>query len=147
MKIMKQLFTIIAAVVLSRSCAGADDRPSSFHVLPAAAQTFVNNNYPDVKVLYVTVDDDLVRPDYKVALVNGVEMQFSSNGNLEKIEARKTGVPENLIPVQIMTYVRNHYPDASVIEYEIDRRHYEVKLSNRLELTFNKNFNVIELDD
>lgn len=144
---MKQLFTIITIFVLSLSCAKADDKPTSFHLLPAAAQTFVNTNYSDVKVLYITVDDDLIRPDYKVALVNGVEIQFNYNGNLEKIEAKKTGVPENIIPVQIMTYVRNHYPDAFVTEYEIDVRHYEVKLSNRLELTFNKNFNVIELDD
>ena len=144
---MKHLFTIITVFVLSLSCARVDDRPTSFQQLPIAAQTFVNTNYPDVKVLYVVVDDDLIRPDYKVVLVNGVEIKFNNSGGLEKIEATKTGVPTSLIPSQILSYVNNHFPASMVTEYEIGKRAYEIKLSNRLELTFNKNFNVIELDD
>lgn len=146
-KIMKQIITAVAIFVLSLSCAMADDKPVSFDLLPAQAQTFVNANYPGEKVLYITVDDDLIRPDYKVVLVNGVEIQFNYDGSLEKIESKKAGVPESLVPAQILSYVRNHYPDAFVTEYEIGTRHYEVKLSNRLELTFNKHFQVIELDD
>jgi hypothetical protein len=65
---------------------------------------------------------------------------------LEKIEAR-TGIPEGLIPLQIRDYVKIHYPDAIFVEYEIGKRSYDVKLSNRLEVKFNKNFNVIEIDD
>lgn len=147
LNIMKQIITALAVLVLSLSCAMADDKPVSFNLLPQAAQTFVNANYPGEKISYITVDDDLIRPDYKVVLVNGVEIQFNNDGSLEKIEARKTGVPENLIPAQIMSYVKNHYPDVFVTEYEIGTRHYEVKLSNRLELTFNKHFKVVELDD
>lgn len=144
---MKQIITAVAVFVLSLSCVMADDRPVSFELLPSQAQAFVNANYPGEKVLYITVDDDLIRPDYKVVLVNGVEIQFNNDGSLEKIDAKKSGVPENLIPAQILSYVKNHYPDAFVTEYEIGVRHYEAKLSNRLELTFNKHFHVVELDD
>ena len=43
--------------------------------------------------------------------------------------------------------VKATYPDAVITEYEIGRRHYEIKLSNRLELKFNRNFALVEIDD
>lgn len=143
---MKKIFAIIAITMASLSILKADDRPVTFAQLPGAAQAFINTNYPADKISYATVDDDLVRPDYNVVLVSGVKITFENNGALEKIEA-SSGIPAVLVPVQIMDYVKAHYPDALVTGYEIGRRHYEVKLSNRLELKFNRNYNLIEIDD
>ena len=83
----------------------ADDRPVDFNRLPAAAQAFVKNHYADVKVMYATKDDDIILPDYHVRLENGVQLQFANNGALEKIEA-KAGVPDGVVPVQIVDYVK-----------------------------------------
>lgn len=143
---MKKIFAIAAIALASLQIVKADDRPVTFAQLPAAAQAFINTNYPDEKISYATVDDDLILPDYNVMLANGVKIQFEHNGSLEKIESR-AGVPENLIPFQIKDYVKLHYPDAIFLGYEIGRKSYEVKLSNRLELKFNKNFILIEIDD
>ena len=143
---MKRIFTIIAVALTSVQFSKADDRPVTFSQLPAAAQTFINTNYSGEKISYATVDDDFIRPDYNVMLANGVKIQFAKSGALEKIESR-AGIPEELIPVQIRDYVKLHYPDVIFVEYEIGKRTYEVKLSNRLEIKFNRNFNVIEIDD
>ena len=143
---MKKIFAIAAVALASLQIISADDRPVTFNQLPAAAQTFINTNYAGEKISYATVDDDLILPDYNVMLANGVRIQFEHNGALEKIESR-AGISSDLVPVQIRDYVHLHYPDATVIGYEIGRRSYEVKLSNRLELKFNKNFHVIEIDD
>ena len=143
---MKKIFAIAAIALASLQIIKADDRPVTFAQLPAAAQAFINTNYPDEKISYATVDDDLILPDYNVMLANGVKIQFEHNGSLEKIESR-AGVPENLIPFQIKDYVKLHYPDALFLGYELGRKSYEVKLSNRLELKFNKNFILIEIDD
>jgi len=143
---MKRIFTIIAVALTSVQLSKADDRPVTFSQLPAAAQTFINTNYSGEKISYATVDDDFIRPDYNVMLANGVKIQFENSGALEKIESR-AGIPEELIPVQIRDYVKLHYPDVIFVEYEIGKRTYEVKLSNRLEIKFNRNFNVIEIDD
>ena len=43
--------------------------------------------------------------------------------------------------------IRERYPDAEILEYEVGRRSYEVKLSNRMELKFNSSFKIVELDD
>lgn len=144
--IMKKIFAVAAIVLASLQIVKADDRPVTFSQLPVPAQTFINTNYPDEKISYATKDDDFILPDYNVMLANGVKIQFEHSGALEKIESR-AGIPVDLIPFQIRDYVKMHYPDAIFVEYEIGKRSYEVKLSNRLELKFNRNFNVIEIDD
>ncbi len=132
--------------IASLSIAKADDRPVTFQQLPAVAQTFINTNFPDEKISYATKDDDFIHPEYKVVFVSGLRLQFNHNGSMEAIEFRG-GVPEKFIPVQIKDYVNLHYPDAFFVEYEIGKRSYDVKLSNRLELTFNRNFILSEIDD
>lgn len=143
---MKKIITIAAAVFFFAAIASADDRHVDVNRLPETIKTFLNSNYPSVQILYSTKDDDLIRPDYNVALENGVRLEFYNDGDLKKIEA-KDGVPVSLIPVQIVQFVKGRYPDALIVDYEVDRKHYEVKLSNRLELNFSKNYNLIEIDD
>ena len=42
--------------------------------------------------------------------------------------------------------MKKQYPDAKVLRIEKEKRGYEVKLSNGWEVTFDKNFNVTEID-
>ena len=144
---MKHLLAIVAVVAMFSMTAQADDKPIAFEKLPVASQQFLNTNFPDVKILSVMQDDDLVRPDYYVRLADGIKVDFSHCGALEKIECRKGGVPESLIPVQITGYVKSHYPGEVVVEYEVGKKGYEVKLSNGMELKFNQGFHLIKVDD
>lgn len=143
---MKRIFAIAVVMMSVVSIMKAGDRPVTFAQLPVSAQTFITQNFPEDKISYATVDDDLILPDYNVVLVSGMRIQFEHNGALEKISSVK-GVPVALIPVQIKDYVNAHYPDATFVDYEIGRRSYEVKLSNRMELKFNRNFILVEIDD
>ena len=126
--------------------ASADNKPVDFSKLPKAAQSFVSMTFPSAKVLYAAVDDDVIRPDYTVVLEDGTKIDFNHDGSLEKIES-KSGVPVELIPYQIREYVQRHYPDALFVEYEVGRKSYEVTLSNRMELKFNSEFHLVEIDD
>ena len=85
-------------------------------------------------------------PDYNVALENGVRLEFYNNGALKSIGCRD-GIPTGLIPIQIVEFAKVRYPDAYFVEYEVDRQHFDVKLSNRIELKFSKNYNLMEIDD
>ena len=144
---MRRNLAIIAVAAAFAVTAHADDRPMDFSRLPSSAREFVKANFPDDKVIYVLKDDDLVRPDYTVMLSNGVRIDFEHSGALEKIESADGGIPSAIIPVQIIDYLKHHYPDAVILGYEIGRRSYEVKLSNRLELKFSNRFNLTEIDD
>ena len=144
---MKKIFSILAISMAFAMTVKADDRPVVFEQLPIAAQAFIKQYYPEDRISFATKDDDLILPEYTVVLVSGVKVVFENSGALEKVEAKKDGVPAGLVPVQISEYVKNHYPDALIQEYEVGRRSYEVKLSNRFELKFNKNFIPIGIDD
>lgn len=144
---MKRTLITLALVLATFAIVKADDRPVTFNQLPQAAQTFINTNYPGEKVAFATVDDDIIRPDYHVALVNGVMLQFEHGGSLEKIETRNGNIPDGIIPFQIIDMVKQYYPEAKILEYEVGKRSYEIKLSNRMEMKFNTKFQVIELDD
>ena len=144
---MKRMIIAATLMLVALSSAVADDKPITFDKMPQAAQNFVKTNYPDVEVALTTVDDDIVNPEYKVALVNGVVIEFKNDGRLESIKTRTGNIPEGIVPVQIIKEVKRHYPEAKVTEYEIDRRGYEVKLSNRMELKFNSSFKLVEIDD
>lgn len=137
----------MACVLGTMSLAKADDRPVTVDQLPQAARTFLNVNFPDDKISFATKDDDLIRPDYQVVLASGVMVKFNNAGDLEEIESRGKEIPDGIIPIQIMEMVKGHYPDVMITGYEVGRRTYEVKLSNRIELKLDRNFNVIEIDD
>lgn len=145
--IMKRIVAIIAISMSFIMTAKADDRPVTFEKLPEAVRTFITQYFPDDKVSFATRDDDFIAPDYTVVLVSGVKLQFHNNGALESIDSRHADIPAGLIPVQVMDYVKTHYQNARVIEYEVGRKSYEVKLSNGMELKFNRNFNLIGIDD
>ena len=143
---MKKTLIFCAALFFSAAMASADDRAIDVNRLPDNSKTFLNTHFPGIQVLYVTKEDDLMFPDYDVALANGVFLEFYNNGALEKIGC-KDGISTDFIPVAIVEFVKVRYPEAYFVEYKVDKRQYEVKLSNRLELKFNKHFNLLEIDD
>lgn len=124
----------------------ADDRPMAFEKLPVAAKEYIQTNFPGEKTTMVTKDDDLIFADYTVMLSNGIKLEFEHSGALTQISS-PNGIPAELVPVSIRNYVQTHYPDAGYLEFEIGKRTYEVKLTNRMELKFNNSFHIIEVDD
>ncbi len=144
---MKKFMLIIAFVAAFISVARAEDRPVNFNQLPKEARSFLDANYQNVKLVLATKDDDFIRPEFHVVLENGVAIQFDNDGRLEKISSRSGDIPATVIPKQITDTVKSHYPDAFVVEYEVDRKTYEVKLSNRIEVTFDSGFRLVEIDD
>ena len=140
----KVIFSMIGLVLLS-VVASADGKPVAYEQLPAPAKAYVDTNFGGEKIAVATKDDDFILPDYNVLLANGTMLEFSNSGRLKKITSR-SGIPADLVPVTIRDYVAAHYPGAGFVEFEVDRKTYEVKLTNRMELKFNSNFNVIEVD-
>lgn len=144
---MRRIIIFIAGLLIFAQSVKADDRPVNFDQLPKEAQKFVSRSFPNIKVLYASKDDDFFFPDYQVGLENGIKVKFNNDGSVKKIESFKGGIPDSLIPQQIRQYVAANYQNVVFLEYEIDKHYYEVKLSNRLELKFNKSFHLIDIED
>lgn len=144
---MKNILTIVAIALAFSVTASADDRPVDYKKLPSAAKEFVKKYFPGDKVLSATKDDDFVKPEYSVYLSGGAKIDFEHNGDLEKIQMRGVPVPAEIVPVKIRTYVDSHYPALTIVEYEVGKADYEVKLSNGLELKFSRSFRLVDIDD
>ena len=145
---MRKFFLIVAVVFMSLGVACANtDRPVNVADMPQKAQQFIKKYFSQVGVTYATEDRDVISKDYEVMFADGSKVDFASNGEWTSVECKGKSVPAGIVPQQIEAYVKQNYPDVHIRKIDRDRTDYEVSLSNRLELTFNKNFKLIEIDD
>ena len=72
--------------------------------------------------------------------------EVRKKGNLTEIDCKQGIVPVQLIPQAIKNYLKDNYAGQSVKKIEINKNEYEVELANGLDLTFNKHFQLIDID-
>ena len=121
-------------------------KPISVDALPAKAQTLLNNHFNGQKVMLATIESGVVSRSYDVVLKNGTKLEFDKRGNLTEIDCKQGIVPDQLIPQAITNYLKENYEGQSVRKIEINRKEYEVELMNGLDLTFNKHFQLIDIE-
>ena len=146
---MKRFFILLALVLpFGVSVASADnDRIIDKSKLPAAAQSFINEHCANAKLSYAKLDKDFLISSYEVVFADGSRLEFSNKGEWEEVDCRRNEVPAVLIPAALSEYVKANYPDNKIVRIERDSRGYELKLSNGLELKFNKDFVIVDIDD
>lgn len=145
---MKKIFLTAAISFLSFGVACADiDRPIEVKDLPTKAQTFLKQHFSNTAVSLAVEDKEFVFNEYEVVLVNGAKMDFDSSGEWTEIDCKYATVPDAIVPKQILSSVAERYPDAKVLKIKRQRKGYEVSLSNRLELSFDSKFKVVDIDD
>ena len=146
---MKKLLILAAAVfALGTSTVSADnDRPISVSELPEKAQQFIRQHFPNEKVSFDKMERELFDTTYEVIFTSSSKVEFLKNGDWKEVDCKYSTVPAAIIPQQIAQYVSQYYPDTSVVQIDRDKRDYEVKLTNGLELTFDLKFNLIDIDD
>jgi hypothetical protein len=100
--------------------------------LPQQVRDYIAANYPNATVLWAEVDDD----EYEVTLSDGTELYFDLRGRF--IKAERDDVPVNPadLPASILSYIQTNFPNAQMVRAVRDDHHYEVYLSNGLELYF-----------
>ena len=144
----KILFALVAFLSFGVSAVKADnDKIINKNELPAQAQQFINEHFNGVKLSYAKLERDFLENSYEVMLANGAKLEFSSKGTWEDVDCRYGEVPAAIIPQPIKEYIKSNYPGEKVLKIERERNRYELKLSNRLELTFDENFRIIDIDD
>ena len=144
----KKFMFIIASMLMFAGIASADnDRIIPFEQLPAKAQKFMKKYFPNEKVSYVKEESDFMELSYEVILTKGTKVEFSGQGEWKEVDCRYSTLNEELVPVQIREYVKTNFPDTQFVQIEKGYRGYEVKLTNRLELTFDNQFRLVDIDD
>lgn len=131
---MKKIAMIAMVLVLALAAVSARDRIVSADQLPKAAQDFIAANFAGKTVQYVEKDFN----EYEVQLSDRSEITFGGNGEWESIKSYE-GIPAGVLPEAVTSYVQKNFADAKIVEAEKDWNSIELKLSNRMEVFFDKN--------
>ena len=89
----------------------------------------------------------MLSKNYEVIFTNGDKVEFDRTGGWAEVKCTRNPVPEAIVPAAIRDYVKTNYPDAEILKIERSKKEYEVKLSNRWEIKFNNQMQVIDIDD
>ena len=148
---MKRIFRIlIIAICCMVSCNmvanAGNDKPIAVNTLPVKAQTLLSQHFNNQKVMLATIESGVISRSYDVVLQNGTKLEFDKKGNLTEIDCKQGTVPYKLIPQAIKNYLKDNYAGQSVKKIEMNKKEYEVELTNGLDLTFNKHFQLIDID-
>ena len=147
---MKKLTIIFASLALMASSVSAfagNDRIITVAELPAASQQFIKAHFAGVEVSYAKVDEEMFDKDYKVVFVNGSKVEFAKNGAWKEVDCKYGEVPAAIVPQQIRDYVAKNFAGRKIVSIDRDKRDWEVKLDNGLDLKFDLQFRLIEIDD
>ena len=142
--IISTLAFLFAVVTISAFT--GKDTPIAFSDLPRAAQQLIHKHFAGSKVALAKMEKELLGRSYEIIFTNGNKIEFDRNGKWTSLDCEYTQVPTALIPKPILQYVRNKYPRAKVIEIERNRKGYTVELNNHIDIKFNNNYKVVNID-
>lgn len=146
---MKKIMLTAALLFAGITASLADnDRPIALDKLPAAAQTFLKTHFADLTLAYAVEDPKFVGSEYEVTYTDRTEVDFRSNGEWSSVERRYAAVPASIVPAQISAYVaKSSFSNQYIKKIERDAYTWEIELSNGIEIKFDKEFHVIDIDD
>ena len=144
---MKNIILAIACVFTLVTNACADNyQPISQTQLPEKAQTFLATYFPEAKISLARKEIDVMELSYDVIFTDGCKVEFDRKGNWTEVDCLTHPLPSGIVPEAIEKVIRTQYPEAQATKIERDHREFDVKLNNRVELTFNKNMQLVDID-
>ena len=145
---MKKLFLLLVVSIVGMAPMLADnDKMITREELPKEAQMFLTQHFEGIEVLYAKADRDMgVVTSYDVVLEGDVKIEFNRSGDWTSVDCEKGQVPNGVLPRGVLDYVTKRFAEAYVVEIEKGLRGYEVKLSNDIDLEFDKNGKFLRVD-
>lgn len=130
----------------------SEDIVVAYDTVPEFVSSYIETNYPNQTVILVEQDDD----GYDVYLSNGLEIEFDFDGSIDVEDEDEEDEDDwndwedtiefSSLPEIIINYISANYPGLNVLKVEWEDNEYEVTFTNQLELTFNSEGLLIEVD-
>ncbi|NPD92168.1 PepSY-like domain-containing protein [Xylanibacter muris] len=144
---MRKVIMALVCLITVQTTATADtDKIIDRTKLPAVAQQIIKKHFKGKKVAAAKMESNIISKNYDVIFTNGDKIEFDKNGNWTEIDCKRSSVPAMLVPTAISKYVKNNYSGSKIIKIEKDKSEYEIELSTGTEITFNKHFQVTDID-
>ena len=144
---MKKIFLALACLFTLVTSACADNhQPIIQSQLPEKAQTFLATYFPDANISLVRKEFDVMELSYDVIFTDGSKVEFDRKGNWTEVDCLTHTLPAGIVPEAIEKIIHTHYPAAHATKIERNHNEIDVKLDNRVELTFNKHLQLVDID-
>jgi hypothetical protein len=145
---MKRIFlSLVIAMLAVMPMLADNDKMITREELPEKAQMFLTKHFDGVEVLYAKAERDMgVITSYDVVLEGNVKVEFNRSGEWASVDCEHSQVPNSVLPQGVLDYVSNKFAKAYVVEIERGLMGYDVKLSNDLDLDFDKNGKFLRVD-
>ncbi len=126
-----------------------EDRGIPPEQLPQEIKVFLNTHFKNEKIALAAMEKDLWTVEYKVYLVGGTKIEFGKDNEWKEVDSEYSEVPSSIVPSKIKQFIKANYPNQKIIELKKSsnrKKKYEVELDNSIEIEFDKDFNVIDID-
>ena len=145
---MKKIVMFLMGLFFIGSSVVSADNDKAVRVedMPQKAQVFISRYFGNLKVAYAKSEYDLFEKSYAVVFTTGQKLEFNGRGEWTDVDCRYDAVPVELVPQPIIDKINSLYSGAYIISIGRDRKRYDVKLSNRVELKFDRNGNLVVID-
>jgi hypothetical protein len=140
---MKKILFIPLALLVT----ACSDKPVPPTELPQEIQAFVKQHFPTQTISYADKDWEWFSYKYDVTLADGTQISFDTDNVWDKVESKMAAVPTALVPAPIATYINTNFPAIAITKIDKERHGYDVDLANDLELKFNEQGALMEMDD
>ena len=114
--------------------------------MPTKTIMFISDCFPGCDIVSIDKNRDLGGVSYDVVLEGDVKIEFNRSGDWTSVDCEKGQVPDSVLPQEVLDYVRKRFARVYVVEIERGVMGYDVKLSNDLELDFDKSGKFVRVD-
>lgn len=125
----------------------AQEQQITFQELPQTSQQFISTYFGTKNVSVVLLDNDYLKKEYEVLLLNGTKIEFKGDGSWKEIKNKRSTLPTQFMPSKIVSYVHKSFPNTGIKKIEKNRFSYEVELINGIDLKFDSKGKFIKIDD
>ncbi len=146
---MKTMKFLMLAVLLALSTVACkkDNTVLTIRDLPVSAQSLLHRHFKGNEIKSIKKESSFGIDTFEVQLTDGTELEFNSRTGWTEIDCKEQNLPTELLPAAILEYVNKNYPNAPVRKIERQKTGFEIELSNEVEIKFDKEFEVTDIDD
>ena len=141
----RMLFLLVTLMCAVTGCWAG--KPIAYSEMTKEAKDFIEQNFPNMKVAFVESYFGIFGSSYELTFNTGDEVKVTTTGDWKEISSEYMDFPQQLIPDFIKTYLDDNFPNVKIEKMEKYKKYIEVELVNNVEIKFNYQGIVIDLDN
>ena len=140
---------VFAAVLCAMSAAvlAANKQPVALTAIPQAVQDSIAAHYTPDQILIVTCEKTMPKHfQYDFRIADGSKLSYSDKAVLMRLE-NEQGIDLSYVPSGIQKYVKETFPNATMIEYRRSSSRQDIMLNIDIRVVFDKSGRFLRLED